>query len=296
MSRTNKKPTRNRRRHHLLPIAAVALSTMTASVYAQDGNNTMPGMQSEFETYKKSEPATPTTTKAATPPIITSNSSPAINGEEIMQITVAEAELKPTSGHKAKGVVHFYLMPIKEGEKETGKRGIRIVAQVEGLTPNQQHGFHIHEYGDCSDDGTAAGGHFNPSGFLHGSPDSPTRHVGDLGNLQADAQGVAHYERIDKVIDFAGPNSIIGKAIIIHAKADDFTTQPSGNSGARIACGTIRSVKTEKVILQKKELPSVPSHTPPHTATSSPTASSSPKESAPATSPSAEPAPAALHS
>ncbi len=117
--------------------------------------------------------------------------------------------------------------------------GIKIIADVDGLKPGK-HGFHVHEHGDCSGhDGKAAGGHFNPTNSKHGGPDSSERHVGDLGNLVADDNGHAHYERIDALISFEGPNSILGKSIIIHADADDYVTQPTGNAGARIACGKI---------------------------------------------------------
>jgi Cu-Zn family superoxide dismutase len=102
-----------------------------------------------------------------------------------------------------------------------------------------KHGFHVHEFGDCSmADGVCAGGHFNPTGSPHGSPDAAKRHVGDFGNLTADESGKATYKRVDKLITFSGPNSIIGRSIIVHAAPDDFS-QPSGNAGARIGCGVI---------------------------------------------------------
>lgn len=119
--------------------------------------------------------------------------------------------------------------------------GVRVVADVYGLTPGK-HGFHVHEMGDCSGaDGMKAGGHFNPTHTKHGGPDSAERHVGDLGNLDADAAGRAHYDRVDAVIALEGENSILNRSIIIHADADDLTSQPAGNAGARIACGRIAS-------------------------------------------------------
>lgn len=118
--------------------------------------------------------------------------------------------------------------------------GVQIVANLTGLTPGE-HGFHIHEKGDCSaPDFSSAGGHFNPTNSRHGGPDSPERHVGDLGNLVADANGHAHYERLDSVIQLAGDATIIGRSVVIHEKPDDFTTQPTGNSGSRIGCGVIK--------------------------------------------------------
>jgi Cu-Zn family superoxide dismutase len=144
----------------------------------------------------------------------------------------AVAKLQPTAGNKASGTVTFETMGGK----------VRVTAELQGLPPGP-HGFHIHEYGDCSAaDGTSAGGHFNPAGTLHGAPDNPTdrRHVGDLGNLQAGEDGTAHYDREDAVISLEGPDSIIGKAVVVHAQADDLTSQPTGAAGPRLACGVIR--------------------------------------------------------
>ena len=121
--------------------------------------------------------------------------------------------------------------------------GVRVVADVVGLTPGE-HGFHIHEFGDCSAaDATTAGGHFNPGKHPHAGPDEEMRHEGDLGNLTADASGKAHYERTDKKLKFSGEDSIIGRSVIVHEKVDDLKTQPTGNAGARIACGVIGVTK-----------------------------------------------------
>ena len=117
--------------------------------------------------------------------------------------------------------------------------GVEIAAELTGLKPGK-HGFHIHEFGDCSKmDGTCAGGHFNPDGKPHGGPDSAERHVGDFGNIEAGADGKATYKRVDKLITLSGAHSIIGRAIIVHEKEDDLKTQPSGDAGARIGCGVI---------------------------------------------------------
>jgi Cu-Zn family superoxide dismutase len=141
--------------------------------------------------------------------------------------------LYPTEGNETSGIVKFTRT----------SDGIRIVADVNGLTPGK-HGFHIHEFGDCSSlDGKSAGGHFNPDNKKHGAPDDLERHVGDLGNLVAGDDGKAHYERLDKVISLNGPNSIIGRGIIVHAGEDDLTSQPTGNAGARLACGVIGLAK-----------------------------------------------------
>jgi Cu-Zn family superoxide dismutase len=148
-------------------------------------------------------------------------------------IAKAVCVIHPTKGNKVSGLVTF----TQEGDS------IKVVADVEGLTPGK-HGFHIHEYGDCSaPDGTSTGGHFNPTNQPHGAPTDVLRHVGDLGNLVADKDGKAHYEWTDHVISFKGQNSIIGRGIIIHAGEDDLHTQPTGNAGARVACGVIGIAK-----------------------------------------------------
>jgi superoxide dismutase, Cu-Zn family len=143
--------------------------------------------------------------------------------------TMAVAVVQGLGEHKVKGKVTF-----------TQKAdGVEIVAELTGLQPGE-HGFHVHEFGDCSmADGKCAGGHFNPTGMPHGSPDSEKRHVGDLGNIKADSTGKATYKRLDTMIALNGPNSVIGRSVIVHAKADDLKTQPSGDAGDRIGCGTI---------------------------------------------------------
>ena len=112
-------------------------------------------------------------------------------------------------------------------------------ADVVGLSPGK-HGFHMHEFGDCSSpDGTSAGGHYNPLSESHGGPEADHRHVGDLGNLVADKDGKAHYDRIDSHLKLTGPHSIIGLGVIVHAGEDDFASQPTGAAGGRVACGVI---------------------------------------------------------
>lgn len=158
---------------------------------------------------------------------------PEVQNQAAPTISKAIAVLHPTEGNQVRGTVTF--------TQEAG--GIRVVAAVEGLTPGE-HGFHIHEWGDCSAaDGTSAGGHFNPEGKPHGAPDAEQRHVGDLGNLTADSEGKAHYERLDTVLAFSGPKSIIGRGVIVHAQADDLTSQPTGAAGARVACGVVGIAK-----------------------------------------------------
>lgn len=144
----------------------------------------------------------------------------------------AAAQLNPTQGSNAKGKVSFLKV----------ENGIRVVAELTGLTPGK-HGFHIHEKGDCSaPDAMSAGGHFNPYSTPHGGLNSDQRHVGDFGNLVADEKGNARADFVDVRITFEGLGSILGKAVIVHAQPDDLVSQPSGNAGARVACGVIEPV------------------------------------------------------
>ncbi len=148
-------------------------------------------------------------------------------------IKKAIAVIAPTKGNSVHGEVMF----------EEVEKGIRVVANLMGLTPGK-HGFHIHEFGDISSsDGSSAGGHFNPSGMPHSAPVNEKRHEGDMGNIVADTKGNAHLEYIDPVLKLMGNDSIIGRAIIVHEKEDDLTTQPTGNAGARIGCGVIGIAK-----------------------------------------------------
>lgn len=141
----------------------------------------------------------------------------------------AVAVLHPTSKGKAHGTVLFKQ---KDGH-------VHITGVVEGLTPGL-HGFHVHEYGDCSaDDASSAGGHFNPTGMPHGGPKDKKHHVGDLGNIQANEQGRATIDMKVNDLLLSGPHSIIGRGLIVHAKADDLKSQPSGDAGDRVACGVI---------------------------------------------------------
>jgi Cu-Zn family superoxide dismutase len=115
-----------------------------------------------------------------------------------------------------------------------------VHARISGLKPNAEHGFHVHETGSCaSTDGTSAGGHFNPDGKPHG-PQAAAHHAGDLPALKADANGMADARFAltgPTVAD--GPASVVGRSVVVHAQPDDYSTQPTGNSGARLACGVI---------------------------------------------------------
>ncbi len=152
-----------------------------------------------------------------------------------MAMRTALAKMNATEGNEAHGTVTFTEV---EG-------GIKVVAHFEGV-PESEHGFHIHEKGDCSsDDGKSAGGHWNPAGMPHAGRDAEQRHVGDLGNLTANAEGSADAEFVDSMLTFDGDHSIIGKGVILHAGQDDLTSQPTGAAGARIACGVIELVEKD---------------------------------------------------
>jgi Cu-Zn family superoxide dismutase len=152
-----------------------------------------------------------------------------ISHDDSNAISKAVCVLTPTEGSNVKGLVTFTQTDA----------GLLIVADVEGLSEGK-HGFHIHEFGDISkSDGTSAGGHFNPEHKDHAGPEDEIRHAGDFGNIIADANGNAHYERVDSLISFKGINNIIGRSIIIHADEDDLVSQPTGDAGGRVAQGVI---------------------------------------------------------
>lgn len=144
----------------------------------------------------------------------------------------ATAQLQPTTGNKTLGEVTF---------EELGGGKVRLVAQVINLKPDQEHGFHIHEAGDCSSgDGMSAKGHFNPMGKPHGNPSSTEKHAGDLPSLKSDKRGRARLDvEVSGILVSHGPENIIGRGLIVHAQPDDHKTQPTGNAGARLACAVI---------------------------------------------------------
>jgi Cu-Zn family superoxide dismutase len=143
----------------------------------------------------------------------------------------AAAKLDPRSGSAASGTVTF---------DQRGGRTI-VTAEVRGLRPNAEHGFHVHERGDCSaPDAMSAGGHFNPRTAPHGNHAAGPHHAGDMPNLKADAGGVARIVWEDEELTVAdGPTSVVGRSVVVHRDPDDFKSQPAGNSGPRIACGVI---------------------------------------------------------
>jgi Cu-Zn family superoxide dismutase len=178
---------------------------------------------------KRDEPATPAADTADTP-ATTVTPSPA---DAPAPAASAAVQLAPTQGHNATGTLNIQT----EGE------ALHISGRLSGLPPNGEFGFHIHEKGDCSaPDASSAGGHFNPSNAPHGNPQGETHHAGDMLNAKSDADGVAQVDAVTSGVSLTAgqPNDARGKAIVLHEKADDYATQPSGNSGARIACGVIQ--------------------------------------------------------
>lgn len=144
----------------------------------------------------------------------------------------ATAKLAPTQGNKTTGTLTLAAVA----------DGVHVTGAVEGLKPDSEFGFHVHEKGDCSaPDASSAGSHFNPAGTNHGGPSSPSHHMGDMLNLTSDAQGVAKPDIhiIGATLGAGDGNDIVGRAVVVHAMADDYQSQPSGNSGSRIACGVI---------------------------------------------------------
>ncbi|MGH8086113.1 MAG: superoxide dismutase family protein [Lysobacter sp.] len=120
--------------------------------------------------------------------------------------------------------------------------GLHLQGEIGGLAPGSNHAIHIHETGDCSAaDASSAGGHFNPTGEAHGKVDTATHHGGDMNNIVANADGVAQVDvhASGPVLGGGAANDAVGKAVIVHADPDDYTSQPSGNAGARVACGVI---------------------------------------------------------
>jgi len=150
---------------------------------------------------------------------------------------LATAQLQPTEGSSVAGTISFSLV---DGL-------LRASGDISGLKPGSEHGFHIHEKGDCSaPDGSSAGGHFNPGNAEHGSIAASAHHGGDMPNIVADAQGNAHVDGpVASSVNVGKGDAfdIIGRGLIVHADADDYQSQPTGNAGARLACAEI--VKAE---------------------------------------------------
>jgi len=169
--------------------------------------------------------------EAATPPegaAATSTQKPA--AMESME----PVQVMATLTSRADMTVSGMLMFAQQGDSVT------VTAHVEGAPPGT-HGLHIHDVGDCSaEDFTSAGGHFNPTDAPHGSPSDEERHAGDLGNIEIGEDGSGHLELTSTMITLSeGPNSVVGRGVILHEKADDLVSQPTGAAGSRLACGVV---------------------------------------------------------
>jgi len=207
------------------------------------------------KTPAKPAPAKPAPTPPPTPPVIPEETAPGIvhtttpttppatkaEDEGLLldepkseALERAVAHLSPASASNVSGTVTFIAQAT----------GVEVRVQLEGLTPGK-HGLHVHETGDCSaSDASSAGDHFNPGNSVHGGPDSPARHAGDLGNVEADAAGRVDTTFLDHTLSLTGPSTIVGRSVVVHADQDDLVSQPVGNSGARVACGVIEEQKT----------------------------------------------------
>lgn len=144
---------------------------------------------------------------------------------------IASAEIQPTEGSDVTGTATFAAVD----------NGLMITMELTGVAAGP-HGVHLHQQGDCSaPDASSAGGHFSPDGDPHGSPESASgqHHAGDLGNLMADAAGTAEFKLTDPELALAGEYGVTGRAVIVHERADDLSSQPSGDAGRRVACGVI---------------------------------------------------------
>ncbi|WP_282269676.1 superoxide dismutase family protein [Stenotrophomonas sp. PS02298] len=176
-------------------------------------------------------PAETVAAEAATTPV----ADPAAPPE--MAKPIATAQLQPTKDSTVAGTINFSLV---DGQ-------LRASGDITGLKPDSEHGFHIHEKGDCSaPDGTSAGGHFNPGSSEHGSISTAMHHGGDMPNIKADAQGNAHIDgpvASNVNVGVGDGFDIVGRGLIVHADPDDYKTQPTGNAGARLACAVITKVQ-----------------------------------------------------
>tara|TARA_A100000171_G_scaffold41931_1_gene42991 strand:+ start:129 stop:830 length:702 start_codon:yes stop_codon:yes gene_type:complete len=153
---------------------------------------------------------------------------------QFSMVELATAEIEPTEGNSAQGTVRF--------RPSEDKQAMLVQVEITGLSPGK-HGFHVHANGDCSSpDASSAGRHFNPYNTDHGSHKSMEHHTGDLGNVEANEDGVVAMEFRADDLAFSGPASILQKSVVIHAKADDLESNPSGKSGDRLGCGVIRQV------------------------------------------------------
>ncbi len=210
----------NESNRSLLAAVALACGTLLMGACAKQAPPAAPSA----DTAPTQETGTAALTEAPAP-------APAAAAEP--ERVTALVALLPTKGHRTSGTLNFEVTP---------GGNVSVNGQLGGLTPNAEHGFHIHEKGDGkSPDGSSAGAHFNPDMMDHGNPESGAHHAGDMLNIKADATGNATVKLELKGVTLrdGGPKDLIGKGVIVHEKADDYKSQPAGDSGARVACGSI---------------------------------------------------------
>lgn len=234
------------------PGTEVTLAGSSGQESAQAANNSAPGTASTEHAAQKS------TLQRAQDDIVEGKDNAATR-DEATELQSTRAVQKPVMTHAEEGanqVMHAVcvLQPLGKshvsGTIRFDRQGeqLHITGTVKGLSPGK-HGFHVHQFGDLRDNqtGNSAGGHFNPTGAPHGhqNSDNKERHVGDFGNIEAGADGVANIDFSDNVASLHGDHSIIGHGIVVHADEDKFT-QPSGDAGPRVAFGVIGVANPEE--------------------------------------------------
>ena len=154
---------------------------------------------------------------------------------------MATASLNPSEGNSAKGTVHF---------QDMSDGSVEVVVDLTSVPPGV-HGFHVHDKGDCGNNGTNAGPHFNPMNLAHGAPDAQSHHAGDFGNVTAEANGEVHTRFMTHSITVKeGTISVVGRAVVLHGNPDDLMSQPAGNAGPRIACGIVVLMSGDHMSMQ----------------------------------------------
>lgn len=185
----------------------------------------------------QTEPEVPTPAPTAAPDALEPSDPAGADALSIALAAMARVQLEPVQDSGVGGELTF----------EPGGEGLLLQGQVTGLEPGSAHGFHLHETGDCSaPDATSAGGHFNPDDMRHGDRRTPgPHHAGDMPNLVAGDDGIAPVSVVLAGLQIDGEpmRDVVGRAVIVHAKADDYASQPTGNAGARIACGVVELVQ-----------------------------------------------------
>ena len=170
--------------------------------------------------------------KQETPPVTSASPAAGMSTNAPTSASSATAMLSPTEGKTAQGTLKF----------EAGDGGVKVSGSLSGLKPGAEHGFHVHEKGDCSaPDASSAGGHLNPDQQPHGNVSQGPHHAGDAPNVKADDSGNADVSVTLPGLEIGtgGAKDVIGKAVVVHEGPDDYQSQPAGNSGGRIACGVI---------------------------------------------------------